>query len=140
MRYSSHEERVKVLSAFYQLFLFQENNEEYDQIQVLCSQYDVEDVHDVPLLSRSIYLNGLLHYDEIIDNISSHLVRWTFERLDNVAKAILVMGVSEGNYLRDTTPRAVVLNECVEFAKEYLKANDHRFINAVLDKAVKKDA
>lgn len=140
MRYTSHEERIKVLGAFYQLFLFEENHEEYDQIKVLCSQYDVDDIHDVPLLSRGIYLNGLLHYDEIIEKINSHLVRWTFDRLDNVAKAILMMGVSEGNYLRDTTPRSVVINECVEIAKEYLKVNDHRFVNAVLDKAIVKDA
>ncbi len=67
--------------------------------------------------------------------ISEHLVNWTFDRLDEVAKAILFVGISEGRYAK-LAPRKVVISEAVNLAKNYLKAGDHRFINAVLEKCI----
>ncbi len=135
--YTRHEERIRTMNAFYQVFLFIENKEEIDATQILLSQFGVNDINEVPLFSKALFSLGLEHFDEIKALISSHLQNWTFDRLDDVAKAILFLGISDGNYAK-LSPRAVIINECIKLAKDYLKKDDHRFINAVLDKAIVK--
>ena len=135
--YSRHEERIKTMNAFYQVFLFIENHEEIDATDILISQYGVDSIDDVPVFSKAIFALGLENFEEIKNIISQHLQNWTFDRLDDVAKAILFLGVSDGNYAH-LSPRAVIINECINLAKSYLKQGDHRFINAVLDKAIQK--
>lgn len=136
--YTRHEERVRTMNAFYQVFLFLENHEEIDASQILMDQYGVNDISEVPLFSKALFSLGLDHFDEIVALVSSHLRNWTFERLDDVAKAILFVGIADGNYAH-LSPRNVIINECIKLAKDYLKAGDHRFINAVLDKSLVKD-
>ncbi len=133
--YTRHEERVRTMNAFYQVFLFIENKETIDATEILLSQYGVDSLKEVPVFSKALFSLGLENFDAIKDLISSHLQNWTFNRLDDVAKAILFVGISDGNYAK-LSPRAVIINECVKLAKDYLKKDDHRFINAVLDKSI----
>ena len=133
--YSRKDERTKTMQAFYQVFLNIENKDEFDATEVINSIYGVEDINDVPKFSKAIYALGLEHIEELEKAISDHLVNWTFSRLDDVAKAILIAGAAEGNYVK-LAPRKVVINEWVDLAKNYLKVNDHKFINAVLDKVI----
>jgi transcription termination factor NusB len=135
MTYTRTDERTKTMNAFYQVFLFLENKEDFDATKVLCDQYGKTDVADVPVFSQAVYALGLEHFDAIKATLSSYLVGWTFDRLDNVAKAILFEAVSEGAYGK-LAPRKVVISQAVLLAKNYLKEGDHRFINAVLDKAI----
>jgi transcription antitermination factor NusB len=123
------------MNAFYQVFLYLENKEDFDATAVLTNQYGDCDISMVPLFSKAVYSLGLEHLDEIEKNVGSHLVNWTFDRLDNVAKAILFLGVSEGCYAH-LAPRKVVISESVNLAKSYLKEGDYKFINAVLDKSI----
>ncbi len=133
--YSRKDERTKTMQAFYQVFLYLEEKSEFDATEVINSIYGVDDIEKVPALSRAIYALGLEHIEELEQEIQNHLVKWTFSRLDNVAKAILLGGASEGKYVQKA-PRKVVINEWVDLAKNFLKVNDHKFINAVLDKVI----
>ena len=128
-------EREKTMQALYQVFLFIENKDEFDAQQVLCNQYGVENYEDVPVFSRVVYALSLDHLEESEKLIGQYLRNWTFERLDNVAKAILVEAVSEANY-KHLSPRKVIISQAVNLAKNYLADGQHRFINAVLDKAI----
>ena len=134
-QYTRTDERMKTMQAFYQVFLFLENKEEFDATEVLCNVFEVEKIDDVPLYAKALYSLGLDHYDELVSLISSHLEGWIFERIDNVAKAILFTSLSEGLYVKGA-PRAVVINEGVKLAKNFCKDKDYRFINAVLDKSI----
>ncbi len=133
--YTRTDERMKTMQALYQVFLFLEQKEDFDATEILNNIYGVEDIKEVPKFSKAIYAFALDHIEEIEQTIQSHLVNWVFDRLDDVAKAILVGGISEGLYVR-LAPRKVVINEWVKLSKQFLKANDHRFINAVLDKSI----
>ena len=105
------------MQAFYQLFLALEDKREYDATEMLCSIYGVDSYEECPAFSQAIYALGIDHFDEIKKVISEHLVGWTFERLDNVCKGILFVAVN--------------------IAKNFLKENDHKFVNELLDKAIK---
>ena len=56
--------------------------------------------------------------------------------MDAVGRAILLLGLEELNG-RPDVPTKVVINEAVELAKRYGPPDCFRFVNAVLDKAVK---
>lgn len=133
--YNRTDERTKTMSALYQVFLFLENHEDFDATEVIRGQYGVDDFEEVPVFSRCVYALALEHFDEIVKSIEEHLVNWTFSRLDDVCKAILFEAISEGKYAK-LSPRKVVISEAVKLAKNYLKDGDHRFVNAILDKAI----
>lgn len=131
-------QREKTMQALYQVFLYIENKMDVDSTALLCQQFHVENYEDIPAFSQLIYGLSLEHIGEIEKCIQNYLVGWAFSRLDNVAKAILVMAVAEGNYTR-LTPRKVVISQAINLAKNYLEKDQHRFINAVLDKAIRED-
>lgn len=73
------------------------------------------------------------HLEEIDQMISSNLSEnWKFERLDNVTKAILRLGVTELLYFKDI-PVNVVFNEYVEISKAFFEKNEVAFINGLLN-------
>ena len=133
--YSRKDERIKTMQSFYQVFLFLENKDDFDATEIINSIYGVDDIDEIPKFSKAIYAYGLEHIEELEALISKHLVKWTFNRLSTVTKAILVAGAAEGLYVQ-LAPRKVVINEWVDIAKNYLKVNDHKFVNAVLDKII----
>ncbi len=58
------------------------------------------------------------------------------EELDTVEQAILRLATYELVYRMDV-PYKVVINEAIELAKSYGAEESHKFVNGVLDKAIK---
>jgi len=67
--------------------------------------------------------------------ISPHVDR-TIDDIDPVEKAILRVAVYELTDCQDV-PYKVVINEAIELAKIFAADDSHKFVNGVLDKAVK---
>jgi len=67
--------------------------------------------------------------------ISPHVDR-PLDDIDHVEKAILRVAVFELSDCQDV-PYRVVINEAIELAKSFAADDSHKFINGVLDKAVK---
>ncbi|NQY86580.1 MAG: transcription antitermination factor NusB [Colwellia sp.] len=67
--------------------------------------------------------------------ISPHVDR-PIDDIDHVEKAILRVAVFELSDCKDV-PYRVVINEAIELAKSFAADDSHKFINGVLDKAVK---
>lgn len=57
---------------------------------------------------------------------------WKLERIDSVARAILRAGVVE-LWRRGETPKAVLIDEYVEIAKDFFEGPEPGFINAALE-------
>ena len=57
------------------------------------------------------------------------------DRLNQIDKALLRLGISEINYT--DTPYQVVLNEMIELSKVYSTEESSKFINGILGKFVK---
>jgi len=86
------------------------------------------------------YFQQLLHgvtksVGSIDEAISPHVDR-PLADVDHVEKAILRVAIYE---LKDCTdvPYRVVINEAIELAKSFAADDSHKFVNGVLDKAVK---
>jgi len=84
----------------------------------------------------TLFKGVLDNLDKIDEAIKNHLSKeWDFDRLDNVDKAILRLGVYE--ILFTDLAYQVVINESVEIAKLLSSENSTRFINGMLDRIAK---
>ncbi|KGJ91354.1 transcription antitermination factor NusB [Colwellia psychrerythraea] len=89
------------------------------------------DIEYFQLLFRGVTANVGSIDDAIIPYVDRPL-----DDIDQVEKAILRVAVFE---LKDCTdvPYRVVINEAIELAKSFAADDSHKFVNGVLDKAVK---
>ena len=86
------------------------------------------------------YFQQLLHgvtssVSRIDHEISPHVDR-PLDDVDHVEKAILRVAIYELQACTDV-PYKVVINEAIELAKSFAADDSHKFVNGVLDKAVK---
>lgn len=82
------------------------------------------------------YIKGIFeHQTEILNEISTKMEGWNYERIGNVEKALLKVAVYEILFVE--IPKEVVINEAVELAKKYGDTKTFEFVNGVLAKIVK---
>ena len=78
-------------------------------------------------------LNDLDHnIEKYKENINNLLVNWTFDRLNLIDQAILLVAVSELN-IKETS-KAIIIDEAILISKEYSEEEAYKYINGVLDK------
>jgi len=110
------------------------------------SQNSVTDIETNFLVDNSArrfdipYFQQLLHgvtksVSSIDEAISPHVDR-PLNDVDPVEKAILRVAIYELKDCKDV-PYRVVINEAIELAKSFAADDSHKFVNGVLDKAVK---
>ena len=69
------------------------------------------------------------HLGDVDKIIEKYSIDWEMERLNQVDKALLRLGISEINYT--DTPYQVVLNEIIELSKTYSTEESSKFINGI---------
>ena len=72
---------------------------------------------------------------ELGQAIAPHVER-PIDDIDHVEKSILRVAIYELSACQDV-PYKVVINEAIELAKSFAADDSHKFVNGVLDKAVK---
>ncbi|SRR5574344_259688 len=105
--------------------------------QVINFEETVSEVCDKPYEECDVFLKDLLiqslkNEKEIIELISKHLNKWTFDRLNTCIQAILICAVANYKYC-DNSEKAIVINIAVKLAKKYGEPEDYKFVNAILD-------
>jgi N utilization substance protein B len=89
---------------------------------------------DVPYF-QDILRGVVLHHGKLDEAIKPFLER-PFEDIDLVEKAVLRVSAYELKYRLDV-PYKVVINEAIELAKAFAADDSHKFVNGILDKAVR---
>lgn len=74
--------------------------------------------------------------EELIASIEKYAPEWRFEKMDPIARPVLILGTYELLHGNDAPP-AVVMNECIEIAKEYGTEETGKFVNGVLNAIAK---
>lgn len=78
-------------------------------------------------------VRGTADRTEQIDALIEHqAVNWRLDRLSNVDRAILRLGVYELQQEQDTPP-AVVIDEAIELGKRFSGPESGQFVNGILD-------
>ena len=133
--------KFKILNVEENLFYFYKDI--FDQIVNNFS----ENIFDNILKQRFIDANSRELFGILIKNISTdfeniekeinkYAINWDVNRISLIEKIIIVLGVIE--YSKINTPKQVVINEYVNFAKLFVNNKAGAFVNGILDKIIKK--
>lgn len=117
-----HEYREKLIFVLYQHLLLHKDLK-------LCFIDNFEDDEDE--FSSTIINDIYDNKDNYIEQISKHLVKFSFDRLNLVEQAILLESVSELKLNLNDKP--IIINESIIFAKQYCDEEAYKYINGVLD-------
>ena len=75
-------------------------------------------------------------FENIKKEIDKYAINWDVNRISLIEKIIIALGVIE--YSKINTPKQVVINEYVNFAKLFVNDKAGAFVNGILDKIIKK--
>lgn len=81
--------------------------------------------------ARRLVKTTLEKLEEIDTLIGEHAQHWRLSRMAAVDRNVLRLAVCE--FLYETTPKKVVINEALELAKKYSTPEAAQFVNGVLD-------
>ncbi|MCP5077425.1 MAG: transcription antitermination factor NusB, partial [Psychromonas sp.] len=89
---------------------------------------------DVPYFKE--LLSGVINRSETLDEKLSPYLSRKIKDVDMVDLSILRLAMFELTYRTDV-PEKVVLNEAIELAKDFATDESYKFVNGVLDKALR---
>ena len=119
--------REVAMKVLYQVYIFQDSNQEYDVNELIKEQLEVENE-----FVNDLVFNVIKNQKEINKLANKYLVDWNINRLSKVDKAILSIGIYELMYT--DTPSVVAINEAIELSKKYSDEKVTKMMNATLDK------
>ena len=133
--------KFKILNVEEDLFYFYKDI--FDQIVNNFS----ENIFDNILKQRFIDANSRELFGILIKNISTdfeniekeidkYAINWDVNRISLIEKIIIALGMIE--YSKINTPKQVVINEYVNFAKLFVNNKAGAFVNGILDKIIKR--
>lgn len=123
---SQRKKRIQIIFFLYRHFLMnysiiKTKNDIYDYLNFFINQ---------EFYNKFIILLNNLNI--IISFINKNLkIGWSFNRLNNLHKAILVYAIFENKYLNIS--KKIIINEALEILKKYCVDNKYLYINRVLD-------
>ncbi len=123
--------RKLALQAIYSWQMSGNHMAEIEQQMLLENNVSKVDVEYFKDLIQGVFSQS----DKLDDIIRPHIDR-PFKDIDMVEKAICRLGAYELKYRLDV-PAKVAINESIELAKIYGAEDSHKFVNGVLDKALK---
>ena len=123
--------RVLALQAFYSWQLSGNPIGDIEQQMLIENDVTKVDVEYFKDLARGVAVNQ----KQLDDIVIPHLSR-PFDDLDMVERAVLRLSAYELKF-REDVPYKVAINEGIELAKIFGAEDSHKFVNGVLDKAVK---
>jgi N utilization substance protein B len=135
MASNRHLGRIVALQCLYEFGFRSELGDEVDIDKIIDRniQKYKEDIDDEKFISDLIA--GVIEQLEKLDNILRPLAPdWPLDQIARIDREILRMGLWELNMAQDAPPK-VVINECVELAKEFGGENSSKFVNGVLGTA-----
>lgn len=76
---------------------------------------------------------AIKYLDEAVSRFNAKMRGWTFDRLNRVEQAILLLAYVHFFYVDPSVDKGVVIDVAVKQAKSFLEDKDYRFVNAILD-------
>ena len=119
-----HEERIFLMEKVYRHLLL------HDDLQTsLNTEENKEGYSD---FISSILVDISNNEDVYKGKIEQYLNKWSFDRLNLVDQAIMLVALSELQL--NLNDKAVVINEALQLSKKYSDPDNYRYINGVLDR------
>ncbi len=86
---------------------------------------------------KEVVLEAIKHINEIIPVYNAKMNKWTFDRLNRVEQAILLVAYTQFHYVEKNIDKRIVIDVAIKHAKTYCDPlKDYKFVNAILDKVL----
>ncbi len=118
--------REIAMKVLYQVYIFQDSNQEYNVEELIKDQIEIENE-----FVNELVFNIIEKQKELNKIANKYLVDWKIDRLSKVDKAIFSIGIYELLYTE--TPSVVAINEAIELSKKYSDEKVTKMLNATLD-------
>ena len=82
---------------------------------------------------KEALIKTLAHYHEEVEVFNANMRKWTFDRLNRVEQAILLLAYTHRFFMEEKSDKAVIIDVAIKQAKTYLEPKDAKFVNAILD-------
>ena len=126
-----HLSRIAVMQVLFE----RGRHESLDIMQALAK--NVSELGDADEDFCKVLLEGVLALEsELIAEIEKYAPEWEFNKMDPIARPVLLIGAFELLHADDAPP-AVVMNEGIDIAKEYGTDETGKFVNGVLNAIAK---
>lgn len=123
------------MSALYDVLTYLDMKEEVN-VESIVSGVSELPYADAPIYTKAIVIEAIKHLEEEKTLLNSHMNKWTFDRLNRVEQAILLLSLTHFFYIGEKVDKGVVIDVAVNLAHSYLAASDYKFVNAILDKVL----
>ncbi len=114
------------------------NKFDLENIQIILKRNFEEQNLAVPEFAEKLAL-GVLAKKEVLDKVILKAApEWPIEKIDNVDRNILRIGLWELMFpIESTTPQKVAINEAIELARAFSGETSSKFVNGVLGNVLK---
>lgn len=129
---SRNKQQELIMISIYDALIYVTNDLSFSLENILSSIYECE-YDEVPLFSKEVIIKSLSNYNNIVPLFQENMKKWKFDRINNIAKALLLMSYAQNKLIEDKVDKKVVIDVSVRLAKKYLDSSDYKFINAILD-------
>lgn len=133
-KFSRNKQNELSFSIIYSFIVLQEMNEKID-IQSLISSACEMEYDEVDIYIKEVVLKCIKQYEELKKIIEANLIKWRYERVSTINKAILMYGLTNGLYM-NSIEKKVIIDVAVTLSKKFGEDGDYKFINALLDKTI----
>lgn len=82
---------------------------------------------------------AIKYHDEAIEKFNSNMRKWTFDRLNRVEQAILLLAYVHFYAIEPEVSKKVVISVAIRLAKVFLENDRYKFVNAILDHTLVKE-
>ncbi len=133
------------MEILYAVLTYIDMGEPVDVENIISSLFE-EDYKDCPFFTKAVTIMAIKKYDEIIKTFNANMRKWTFDRLNRVEQAILMLAYVHFYYVEPDVDKSVVIDVAIKLAKSYLdmgfdkvknkEKGDYQFVNAILDKTL----
>lgn len=129
---SRNEEQTILMTVLYEALTYLDMKEEVDVEKILSDAVE-KPYEEVSFYLKKSLIEALKNLPVIIEEFNKHMRKWTFDRLNRVEQAILIMSFAHYYYVEPEVDKKVVIDIAIKLSKTYLAPTDYKFVNAILD-------
>ena len=130
---SRNEEHDLIMTCIYDALLYSNMGKEFSVEEIMCSVFNVE-YDEISFFVKEMVIKSLSHVNEIKAIFQAKMPKWSFDRLNLVEQAILLMSFTHKQV--ENSDKGIIINIAVKLAKKFLDKDDYKFVNGILDKVL----
>lgn len=133
---SRNQLQTVAMTAIYDMLTYVSMGSSVDVQGIVSALFDGKPYSECDYFVKACLVMAIKEHDSLISLLNGYMNHWTFDRLNRVEQAILLLSCVHYLYVDPTVAKGVVIDIAIKLAKTYLSDKDYRFVNAILDKAL----